>query len=95
MTPQRAKALLPIITAYAEGKTIQYNYTAGGWHDAHDISFNEPPTSYRIKPQPKLAKAYLTTRSVEQWEIEGNWDWIEKQAVFWKWVSEPFEIKEL
>ena len=97
MTPKQAKELLPIITAFSEGKKIQfYSTTYQQWNDViNKVEFSFPPYYYRIKPEPLLAKAYLTKKSVKKWEIEHNWDWIEKQDFFWKWVSEPFEIKEL
>lgn len=56
MNQQRAKALLPIITAFAEGKTIQ-TVTSSGWSDVHpdeDLTFNGGLSGYRIKPQAKM-----------------------------------------
>jgi len=56
MTPENAKALLPIITAYAEGKTIQVcrRYTESEtWSDIPFPDFNDAPDRYRIKPEPK------------------------------------------
>jgi hypothetical protein len=53
MTRERAKELLPIISAYAEGKTIQYKRN-DVWTDAFyqtDISFDINSTSYRVKPE--------------------------------------------
>lgn len=54
MTPQRAKELLPIITAFAEGKTIQYLNTSNEWEADEDLNFGSTPFRYRIKPEPKL-----------------------------------------
>lgn len=53
MTPQQAKDLLPIITAFAEGKTIQFK-GAGitKWKDKADLGFSYPACHYRIKPSP-------------------------------------------
>lgn len=50
MTREQAKELLPIIQAFAEGKTIQ---AAGerGWYDIDNINSNS--CKYRIKPEPK------------------------------------------
>lgn len=50
MNRQQAKELLPIIQAFAEGKTIQ---AAGGrgWYDVDNINSNS--CKYRIKPEPK------------------------------------------
>ena len=54
MTREEAKELLPIIQAYAEGKTIQHYSEENGWIDwLNFVNFNEPPSTYRIKPEPK------------------------------------------
>ena len=49
MTREEAKELLPIIQAFAEGKTIQL-FTNGIWEDAKNPSFGEL-SRYRIKPE--------------------------------------------
>lgn len=52
MTPQLAKELLPVITAYANGERIQFN-SCGRWEDANfSPNFTEPPEQYRIAPKP-------------------------------------------
>ena len=54
MTREEAKELLPIIQAWSEGKTIQYYSEENGWIDwLNFVNFNEPPSTYRIKPEPK------------------------------------------
>lgn len=60
MNRQQAKDLLPIIQAFAEGKTIQYccgnrNLTPQ-WIDVQleeKVDFSDNPQMYRIKPEPK------------------------------------------
>lgn len=52
MKRQQAKELLPIIQAFAEGKTIQY-YMGASWIDVSPdgaVDFNDNPSNYRIKP---------------------------------------------
>ena len=51
MTREEAKELLPIIQAFADGKTIQL-FTNGIWEGAENPSFEEL-SRYRIKPEPK------------------------------------------
>lgn len=54
MTREEAKKLLPIIQAYAEGKTIQVKTIDGIWYDDEDIlKFDSGPQNYRIKSEPK------------------------------------------
>ncbi len=53
MNRERAKELLPIILAFADGKTIEFKNTFGDWINCDEIMFNRPPKDYRIKPDPK------------------------------------------
>lgn len=56
MTKEEAKALLPIIQAYAEGKTVQQKRQVGyedEWFDVNLPLWNESPFNYRIKPEVK------------------------------------------
>lgn len=54
MDREKAKELLPIIQAIAEGKTIQSKYINGSntWFDDNNLSFGDG-VEYRIKPEPK------------------------------------------
>ena len=47
-----AKELLPIITAFAEGKEIQF-FHCGVWSDLLSPKFDKEAFLYRIKPEPK------------------------------------------
>ena len=51
MTREKAKELLPIMQAFAEGKTIQF-LNGGKWYDVYDTDFYQSPDVYRIKPEP-------------------------------------------
>lgn len=65
MTREQVKELLPIIKAYAEGKTIQYYYIDAGWADIDPngaIDFSGNLSKYRIKPEPK----YRPFKDVEE-----------------------------
>lgn len=56
MNPERAKELLPIFTAFAEGKSIQIKYGASTdweWRDLRNPQFGSEKAEYRIKPEPK------------------------------------------
>ena len=52
MTREQAKEMLPIIQAYAEGKTIQF-LDGCKWDDVYETDFYQSPDKYRIKPEPK------------------------------------------
>ena len=54
MTREEAKEYLPIIQAFAEGKTIQYLDDRGFWNDIKTcVSFDYNISCYRIKPEIK------------------------------------------
>ena len=50
MTREEARDLLPIITAYAEGKPLEYFSKNGIWEDCNAPAFYET-VKYRIKPE--------------------------------------------
>lgn len=55
MDRNRAKALLSVIQAYAEGKTIQYYDSLmdiDDWEDCENPNFENLTYKYRIKPEP-------------------------------------------
>ena len=53
MTREEAKKLLPVIKAYVEGKTIQFNHL-GKWVDVvSELNPEYYPLKYRIKPEQK------------------------------------------
>lgn len=69
MTREEAKELLPIIQAYAEGKTIQYKNSEGEWEDVafeENLTFIDAPSKYRIKPEP----TYRPFRTKEECWVE-------------------------
>lgn len=69
MLRQQAKELLPIIQAYAEGKTIQVKASDNLWYEYNGnnnkLKFDSDPQNYRIKPEPK----YRPFKNMEEcWE---------------------------
>lgn len=56
MNREEAKKILPILTAFVEGKVIQVCNNTGTWADNERISLynlSNWPEGYRIKPEPK------------------------------------------
>lgn len=51
MTQKNARELLPFITAFAAGKTIECRSFGDTWLTLNDAAFTSPPEDYRIKPQ--------------------------------------------
>ena len=54
MNRDKAKALLPVITAFAEGKEIEVQDREGWWRPLNQSSWLEDPKFYRIKPTSSL-----------------------------------------
>ena len=55
MTREEVKEMLPVLQAFAEGKTIESRCIKGDkslWYDDEDPSFDDD-FEYRIKPEPK------------------------------------------
>ena len=54
MDRKQVKEILPVLQAFAEGKTIQSRCIKGDkslWYDDEDPSFNDDDLEYRIKPE--------------------------------------------
>ena len=68
MTREEAKKLLPIIQAFAEGKTLQYRVDEENntWENIINPKFIDLPSNYRIKPEPK----YRPFRTKEECWVE-------------------------
>lgn len=97
MTPQQAKELLPIITAFAEEKQIQLKCLDGKWHTLEDPEFNAEPYLYRIKPesqQIRIAKIryYMSKDTYLSVVFKQDWKQVETSYNFVNWVSDPFEL---
>lgn len=57
MNKDNAAKYLPLVQAMAEGKTIQVNFgtkTNPEWCSETELSLDDDPECYRIKPEPKL-----------------------------------------
>ena len=77
MTREEARDLLPIITAYAEGKPLEYFSKNGIWEDCNAPAFYEN-IKYRIKPE----KEYRPFKSQEE-----CWDEMKKHEPF-AWLKD-------
>jgi hypothetical protein len=80
MNRERAKELLPIIQAYAEGKTIQYK-VGDEWYDLSDPNFEGFDTKlYRVKPSEKYNEIFKLKSLLEENHIP--FEWIEHNEVY-------------
>lgn len=75
MTRDEAKKYLPLIQAFAEGKTIQlFRYVDGCWVDSVNPFF-DMRLSWRIKPEPREV---WVSRNVSgfAWSVADAMDWV-------------------
>ena len=77
MTREEAKAQLPIITAFAEGKTIQF-YEDGKWFDIYETDFNYSPDKYRIKPEPKYRPFKTQEECWQEMQKHQPFGWVKR-----------------
>ena len=85
MDREKAKALLPIIQAFSEGKTIQSRCITDEmplWWDDNNPTFEIDDFDYRIKPEPK----YRPFKNLEE-----CWNEMEKHVPF-AWVKDKYSF---
>ena len=80
MTREEAKELLPIIQAYAEGKTIEICDNIG-WKDLiiDSPKFNGKPSCYRIKPESKYRPFNTQEECWEEMHNHPDFGWIKSK----------------
>jgi ATP-dependent Clp protease adapter protein ClpS len=94
MTPERAKELLPIITAFSEGKSIEWQAAAGGdYVRVKEIDFNKSG-KYRIKEEtiPYRRFIFVNPNGDNEVAITGTstrftTEEIEKDKCFVRWID--------
>lgn len=78
MTKDQAKLLLPIITAYAEGKTIQMKDCRGDWHHSTNPDFTRGPENYRIEPKSKYRPFNDMDECLAEMKNHFPYGWLER-----------------
>ena len=81
MTREEAKELLPIIQAYAEGKTIECKCKSllGSWIEAKSPSWSVK-LEYRIKPEPKYRPFNTQEECWEEMHNHPDFGWIKSKT---------------
>lgn len=82
MNRERAKELLPIIQAYAEGKTIQYiGVGFENWHDVdNELEIDSMRYKYRIKPESKYNEIFKLKKMLEKNFVPFEWKEFDKPS---------------
>ena len=83
MNRQQAKELLPIIQAFAEGKTIQVMASDGKWYsrEVGEINFNADPQNYRIKSEPKYRPFENAEECWQEMQKHQPFGWLKDKEV--------------
>ena len=77
MTREEAKKLLPIIQAFAEGKTIQFKTKDRPWFDLLDNNLEMREVfKYRIKPEPKYRPFKSQKECWEEMHKHPDFGWV-------------------
>lgn len=82
MNRERAKELLPIIQAYAEGKTIQcIGVGFENWHDVdNELEIDSMRYKYRIKPESKYNEIFKLKKMLEKSFVPFEWKEFDKPS---------------
>lgn len=76
MTKEEAKELLPIITAFAEGNSIEVKGSYGEWVEVTSPDFGNGPKNYRIKSTPKYRPFKNVEECLKEMENHSHFGWI-------------------
>lgn len=78
MNRQEAKELLPIIQAFAEGKTILVQDGIDWCYLSNESDFNLNPQRYRIKPEPKYRPFKDADECWQEMQKHKPFGWVKK-----------------
>ena len=78
MTREEVKEMLPIMQAYAEGKTIQF-LDGGKWADVYESDFYKSPERYRIKPESKYRPFETKEECWNEMQKHQQFGWLKSQ----------------
>ena len=80
MTREEVKEMLPIIQAFAEGKTIEFFNHEGKWQEVVDAEFAYATSRYRIKPEPKYRPFKNAEECWQEMQKHQPFGWITLQC---------------
>ena len=81
MTRKEVKEILPIMQAYAEGKTIKF-LKGDKWYNVYDNDFYEPAYKYRIKPEEKYRPFKTKEECWTEMHKHPDFGWLLKSGVY-------------
>jgi hypothetical protein len=76
MDRERAKELLPIIQAFAEGQTIEWRYkNTTQWYVAQGPTWAHEGVEYRIKPEPPKPREWWINEYASRMDAYDSREW--------------------
>ena len=81
MTREEAKKLIPIIQAFADGKTIEF-FKQGEWYELNDPDFMWSAYKYRIKPEPKYRPFKTKEECWTEMHKHPDFGWVLRSGVY-------------
>lgn len=84
MNRQQAKDLLPIIQAFAEGKTILVQEDIDWCYLGNESDFNLNPQRYRIKPEPRYRSFKNAEECWQEMQKHQPFGWVKYQCDFFQ-----------
>lgn len=81
MDREHAKELLPIIRAFAEGKSIEFKDSYGKWIKSDLLAFDLPLKNYRIKPEPKYRPFANAEECWQEMQKHEPFGWVKDKEV--------------
>ena len=86
MDRKEAREFLPIIKAFAEGKTIQVRNYDDSWRDVVNVNavmlFDRMPSEYRVKPEPKYRPFRTQEECWEEMHKHPDFGWVKDDDVY-------------
>ena len=82
MTREKVKELLPVLEAYANGKTIQYCNQEYHWEDVkpdEQLDFGGDVINYRIKSEPKYRPFKNAEECFEEMQKHQPFGWVKNE----------------
>lgn len=86
MNREQAKALLPIIKAFSEGKTIQSRCITGEtslWWDDNNPAFEDDDFEFRIEPKPKYRPFKTVQECLSEMQKHQPFGWLKDKYSFY------------
>ena len=82
MTREEVKEMLPIIQAFAEGKTIEVFNASNTWEEIEDPLFCKGTKYYRIKPEPKYRPFNSQEECWQEMQKHQPFGWIKRSGKY-------------